>query len=164
MPITNQVASRSGVSRALIVPALVALALVGGIALAEAPARAQDESFQVVAHPSVSAPDISQQALRQIFLKRKTRWDDGSRILPVDQEFDRPVRSSFSEDVLGRSADAMQTYWQAQIFSGRALPPTVLDDDEDVLNYVSSTIGAVGYVSAEARVPSGVKVLELVEQ
>jgi len=164
MPITNQASSRSGVSRALIVPILFVFELIGGIALADAPVRAQDEDFRVVANPSVPDPDISQQSLRQIFLKRKTRWSDGSRVLPVDQELERPVRSSFSQGVLGRSADAMQTYWQAQIFSGRALPPTVLDDDQDVLDYVSSTVGAVGYVSARAGIPSGVKVLEVVDQ
>lgn len=164
MPITNQAASDSGVARALIVPILFVIELMGGIALAEAPVRAQNEGYTVVANSSVPDPDISQQALRQIFLKRKTRWSDGSRVLPVDQEIERPVRSSFSEDVLGRSADAMQTYWQAQIFSGRALPPTILDDDQDVLDYVSSTAGAVGYVSARTGVPSGVKVLEVVHQ
>lgn len=164
MPTINQASRRSGVSRVLFVAALIAIELIGGIALAETPARAQDQGFEVVAHPSVSEPDVSYQSLRQIFLKRKTRWDDGSRVLPVDQEVEREVRSQFSEDILGRSADAMQTYWQAQIFSGRALPPTVLDDDQAVLDYVSSTLGAVGYVSEGARIPNGVKVLQVVDR
>jgi len=41
----------------------------------------------------------------------------------------------------------MQSYWNDQYFHG-VLPPPVLDSEEAVLRFVSSTAGAIGYVSA----------------
>jgi hypothetical protein len=53
---------------------------------------------------------------------------------------------------------AVKSYWQQVIFSGRGVPPPELESDEAVIRYVLRFPGAVGYVSGTADV-RGVKVL-----
>ena len=54
----------------------------------------------------------------------------------------------------------MAAYWQTLVFSGRDVPPVVRHSDEEVLSFVRTQPGAVGYVSAGAST-EGVRVLTL---
>jgi len=47
--------------------------------------------------------------------------------------------------------EAVRRYWQQCIFSGRSVPPPELDSDEAIVRYVAKYRGAVGYVSADAK-------------
>ena len=71
------------------------------------------------------------------------------------------VRAAFSEGVLNRSLADVESYWNSQVFSGKATPPRTASTDQEVLDFVRSTPGAVGYVSGDAST-SGVQVLTIV--
>ena len=49
-----------------------------------------------------------------------------------------------------RSVEAVKTYWQQAVFSGRDIPPPELDSDDDVVRYVLRNPGGVGYVTGNA--------------
>ena len=59
---------------------------------------------------------------------------------------------------IGKEIASVNSYWQQQVFSGRASPPVVKPSDAEVVAYVAATPGAIGYVAADATV-AGVKVL-----
>jgi hypothetical protein len=63
---------------------------------------------------------------------------------------------SFSADVLRQPLVEVQMYWQRQIASGH-VPPPVKTSDEEIVSYVASTPGAIGYVSAETPLPDSVR-------
>ena len=115
-------------------------------------------SFSIIVHPSNPSGAVSRQFVAQAFLKRVTRWPDAETIMPVDQHPDSQVRTVFCGEVLQRSLAAMRSYWQQRIFSGRELPPPELESDEAVIRFVLSSPGAIGYVSARAKLHD-VKVL-----
>lgn len=117
-------------------------------------------SFVIIAHPETAANQVTREFVTQAFLKRITRWPEGSTIRPVDLHATARVRSAFSSALLKRSVTAMRSYWQQRIFSGRELPPPELDSDDAVVRYVSANPGAIGYVSAGTKL-HGVKVLAL---
>lgn len=62
--------------------------------------------------------------------------------------------------MIKRSVEAVRSYWQQRIFSGRDVPPPELDTDEEVVRYVLKHDGAVGYVSAGADI-DGLKVISV---
>lgn len=138
-------------SRRWVLAAALALLAVAshsmGVALA-----GEGERFVMVVHVSNPEQSLSRVFLAEAFLKKTTRWQNGEQLRPVDQRFDKPIRSSFSESVLLRSAAAIRSYWQQRIFSGRGVPPPALDSDAAVLRYVRQNPGGVGYVSAQADV------------
>ena len=117
--------------------------------------------FKVVVHPSNPVSQMSAAEVSRHFLKRTTRWPVGGKVLPVDQLPGSAVRIDFSKAVHRKKVDAVKSYWQAQLFSGTATPPPELSSDAEVLSYVRSNAGAIGYVSRSATVGDGVKVVEV---
>jgi ABC-type phosphate transport system substrate-binding protein len=115
-------------------------------ARAESPPR-----FLVIVHPNNPSAGLTRSLVADLYLKRTTRWDDGEVVRPVDQRADSDTRRAFSESVLKRSVAAVKRYWQQRIFSGRDLPPPELESDDVVVSYVVSHRGAIGYVSASAK-------------
>jgi ABC-type phosphate transport system substrate-binding protein len=123
---------------------------------------AQDSGFLVVINPGNEIEAMEKDQISRIFLKKITKWANGSDVEPVDLDSQSPVREAFSRDVHGRSVSSIKNYWQRQIFSGRGTPPPELDSDAKVIEFVSSRPGAIGYVSPAASL-DGVKVLRISE-
>jgi len=127
------------------------LAVLSLALLLEPSAWAEAPGYVLIAHPDTATSTIARDFAAQAFLKRATRWPGGETIRPVDLPAGSRTRREFSRDVLNRSVEAMRSYWQQRIFSGRDLPPPELANDEAVVRYVLGTKGAIGYVSVQAK-------------
>lgn len=133
------------------------VAFAAGLLLAAA-AGSGAEDFTVIVHPSNPATSVSRGQLAAIFLRKSARWPNGTPAHPVDRIEDAPVREGFSKEVLGRSASAVKSYWVQRLFSGRGLPPPEKPSEAEVLDYVGSHPGAVGYAESPT---ADVKVLRV---
>ena len=140
-----------------------ALGLVlAGLTLAGGPTRAQDApTYQVVVNASNPVTEIARTEVSRWFLKQATKWPDGKVVVPLDQSSRSEVRAAFSTGVHKQSLQAIETYWQKQIFSGRTVPPFVKVGDAEVMAYVASNAAAIGYVSGAATLNPGVKVVKI---
>jgi len=123
---------------------------------AAAPAAAGDD-FKVVVHADNPASEVGVAALSRLFLKKTLRWEDGTAVQPVVPASPR-LQEHFALSVHEKSLNAVKSYWNQAIFSGRDVPPLEKASDAEVLAYVRANRGAVGYVSAVAD-PAGLKVL-----
>jgi ABC-type phosphate transport system substrate-binding protein len=124
------------------------------------PATSADE-FRVVVHEGVRGTQISRQALSTIYMERFARWSDQTPVTPIDQSLQAPARKTFTSRVIGQPVSAVMAHWHRRMADGRGRPPSVLGSDDEVLAFVAQNRGAVGYVSAAAEIPAGVKVLAL---
>jgi ABC-type phosphate transport system substrate-binding protein len=141
--------------------AVAALAVV--LAIHVPSVRAADD-FVVIAHPSVQGTAVHRADLAGVFLRKVQRWGDRSVAVPVDQSATSAVRRAFSEAVLGMPVSTALQYWQKQMFATPPQrPPAVKASDAEVIAFVASTAGAVGYVSPGASLPPGVKALSLAD-
>ena len=140
-----------------IIFALAAIGLLTGSQGLEA------QEFQVVVHAGAGLTEISRDDLSKIFQKKAGRLPSGENAHPVDRGDDAAVREAFSQAVHGRSAQQIAAYWQQQVFSGRDFPPQQKDSDQEVLAYVASTTGAIGYVAAGASLGAGVKAVRVAQ-
>jgi ABC-type phosphate transport system substrate-binding protein len=125
------------------------------------PAVANGQGFKIVANELNSLDTISKKQLEDIFMRRTSTWSDGLQALPVDQAASSSTRYGFSKVIFGRDVNAIKSYWQRQIFSGRGVPPPEKASDDEVLTFVRANPGAIGYVSSDADVGTGIKVLEI---
>ena len=123
-------------------------------------ATASAQNYVLVANESVTETTLSKTDVSHIFLKTKTKWSDGSAITPVDQSARAAVREAFSQEVHGRGVGAIRSHWQQAAFSGAGTAPIERGNDSDVVAFVKSNPGAVGYVSADAAT-DGVKVISV---
>ena len=125
-------------------------------------AQAEDLGFVVIVNPDNPTSSIARNALSDIMLKKVTKWSDGQTAKPVDRDAGSFVRGRFSQMVHRKSVAAIKSYWQQQIFSGRAVPPVELRSDAEVVAHVQRTYGAVGYVASSASL-GGTKALTVRE-
>lgn len=125
-------------------------------------ALAAGGAFRVIVNHQVKGSQISRGALSSIFLKRAPKWGDGSAIVPVDQSVRSDVRKTFSGDVLSQGIVEVQLYWQRRMSVG-IVPPPVKPTDDEVVAFVASTPGAIGYVSVAAVLPDTVRPIELTD-
>lgn len=119
------------------------------------------DDFQVIVHASSGVAEVERAEVARFFLRQSLKWTDGQAVLPVDQSSRSSVREAFSKAVLKQPLPAVDAYWQRQIASGRAIPPPVKTSDAEVLAFVASTPGAIGYVAGTLNLTPGVKLLRL---
>jgi ABC-type phosphate transport system substrate-binding protein len=142
----------------LLLPVLVAAVLMAGPGRDVSAAAA----FRVIVHPQVKGSEIPRAVLSAIFLKQALKWGDGRPVVPVDQSVQSAVRRVFSIDVLRQGIVEVQVYWQRKITAGQR-PPLVKTSDQDVVAFVASTPGAIGYISTSTPVPDGVREVAVVD-
>ena len=138
-----------------------AIILILAVLVWAVPAVATAQGFKVVVNEANPSDTISMQQLENIFMKKTGTWRNGQPVIPVDQPASSSTRHGFSNVIFGRDTNAIKSHWQRQIFSGRGVPPPEKASDNEVLAFVRVNSGAIGYVSSDADVGSGVKVLEI---
>ncbi len=123
-----------------------------------------DESgaVKIIVHPSQTAAAIRQEQLVGIYLGKVPRWGDRTPITPVDQSTRSAVRAAFAKGALSMPIGTFQSYWVRRVLASGQMPPVVKESDQDVIAFVGSTPGAIGYVSANAAIGEGVRVLTLI--
>ena len=138
--------------------ARVLLAVLLGLVVVTSRPRAQMTVpvYRVVLHPQNPATSLERQFVEDAFLKRRRTWPHDATVRPADLPPDSSVRARFSEDIIRRPVIAVRAYWQQRIFSGRDVPPPELASDTEVMRFVASHPGGIGYVSGGAAL-AGVK-------
>ena len=140
-------------ARAFALSLIVTLVLVGSRGtIADAP------RFKVIVHPDNPVTSIDREYLRNAFLKKAPTWSSGETIRPIDLSTKFPVREQFTRKVLKKTPAQLKAYWNQRIFSGKGVPPPVVDSADDMIDYVLAHPGAVGYLP-EGVEPGDAKVV-----
>ncbi len=100
----------------------------------------------VIANKNVTEEKLSKKELLELYTLNQSRWEDGSRVVIFDLKKNDPVKQSFYE-FIEIEQDELRKIWLRKQFTGKAVPPRVLDSEDDVLEHVATTPGAIGYVS-----------------
>lgn len=90
-----------------------------------------------------------------IFFGRYRQFFNGVEAQPVDLVDSNPDRARFYRGLVGKDVAEVNAYWSRLIFSGRTQPPTRVNTSEEVMKWVSSHPGGIGFVEltkADARV------------
>jgi ABC-type phosphate transport system substrate-binding protein len=114
-------------------------------------ARAAD--IKVIANPSVGTSAVSADELKGVFLGTKTSLSDGSHVEPVLLK-SGAVHEAFLKEYVGKTDDALNTYYRSLVFTGKGSMPKAFASDADVVSFVEKTKGAIGYVGASASAGS----------
>lgn len=123
---------------------------IAGISLAQ--------DFKIIVNSANGAAAITKKDATDIFLKKKSKWPTGEKAVAVDLGSSSAVRESFSSTVLGKSTSQVRAFWQQSVFAGGETPPQEVKTDAEVVEFVKSNPGAIGYVSSGAST-AGVKTL-----
>ncbi|MCU0425122.1 MAG: substrate-binding domain-containing protein [Candidatus Kapabacteria bacterium] len=111
----------------------------------------------VIAHKSSPVATLDNDKLLDIFTLNTKNWSDGGKITLLEIKGDSPAKAKFYA-ALGTSFGEMQKLWLKKQFAGKGLPPTALASEDEIIQRVANTPGAIGYISAD-KAPKDVKII-----
>ncbi len=140
---------------------IVTIAVLGLLAAAT-PGSAEGR-FRVIANAERSGEAVKKNQLSALFLIGTGRWGStGRKVVAVDQSLASQVRAAFSREVLEMEPLAVLNYWKRRMLQRKGWPPKVKLSDAEVIAFVASKAGGIGYVSDKVELPPSVKVLEII--
>lgn len=113
------------------------------------PDTAQAEVI-IIANPSVSVDGITKDNLKKIFSGQQVVWGDGQPVRPAILE-DGEIHKEFVSGYLDKTPNQFQTYWRKMVFTGQGIQPRTFGSEEELIDYVAKTAGAVGYISSSSE-------------
>ena len=119
-------------------------------------ARAQAQVV-VIANASIKASDVSAGDMRDIFTGATSTLKGGAAVGPVLLK-QGATHDEFLTRYIGKSDSAFRASWRSLVFSGQGTMPHTLDSESAVVEYVSHTPGAIGYITRSTP-HDGVKIL-----
>ncbi|RKT60788.1 hypothetical protein DFR40_0934 [Azonexus fungiphilus] len=90
-----------------------------------------------------------------VFFGRNRQFFNGLEALPVDLDDANPKRAQFYKLLIGKDLSDINAYWSRQVFTGRMQAPPRLQSTDEVLKWVVSHPGGIGFIElsrADARV------------
>lgn len=114
----------------------------------------------VIAHKSVPLDEIEKSELLDFYTGDKSLWSDGKPVIIFDLKPKGDIRDTFYS-FLEMSPTRIKSIWMKRMLSGDADPPEFLESEDKMLKKVSSTPGAIGFVS-QSKVNDAVKVLIII--
>ena len=83
---------------------------------------------------------------------------DGISVTAVNASSGSAIRNRFLQVYLNEDEDKYTAYWTVRRYIGKGASPRELSSSAEVINFVKSTRGAIGYID-EADVSPGMNVL-----
>ncbi len=114
----------------------------------------------IIVNKSNPVDEISVNELKKIYLGLQTKWSSGTKAYPADQSVDGGIGADFIKHTLEVAVDYYQGAWMEKMLSGAGTPPENFNSDQEVVDFVSSKPGAVGYVQVEPDLTK-VKILKI---
>jgi ABC-type phosphate transport system substrate-binding protein len=115
----------------------------------------------VIAHKSVPQDTITSAKLFEYYSRETRLWDDDQPAVVFDLKPKGKTKDTFYK-FLGKSINQMKSIWMVNMLSGESDPPESLSSEDEMLNQVASTPGAVGFISL-ANLKDNVKVLVVIK-
>ena len=113
-----------------------------------------------ILNAKASAPALSDDDLKDLFLGRRTAWSDGSKVVVV------VLRNGASHDallkLLSKSSSQFTTGWKKLVFTGKGAMPEQVDNEDELVDFVAKNPGAIALIDA-SKLKDGVKAVTVVK-
>ena len=111
----------------------------------------------VIANKSVADASISSSKVESVYMLKDKTWSDGKGVILFTLKSDNGTVEKFFSS-FGKSSSDMKKMWMKAQLTGEGMAPEALGSEDEVVNKVASTPGAIGFVDAK-KVNGNVKVL-----
>ncbi len=122
-------------------------------------AQADEYAIIVNADSQITADDNE---LRNIYLKKQTKWSSGVEAIPFGRATHSPEQNAFLINVLGMNQAELDSYWASAKSKSGLTGPREVQSVSILLRQVRRKEGAFGVISSSdaSDIPEGVKVLK----
>ncbi|MBK1723605.1 hypothetical protein [Thiocystis violacea] len=128
-------------------------ALIAALLLLVALQSYADGPVVVVMSTASGVDRLTREEVVNIFLGRFRQLPNGQSALPVDQPTDQGLFSDFYVQLVDKTPAEIRSYWSRLRFSGKTAPPEQATSEQDMLQFLASNPGSLGYVRAGRQTP-----------
>lgn len=104
------------------------------------------EDMVIIVNPSVALTSLSANFARAVFGMRAPQWPGDGEVKVFVLPDQHPLHRAFCKSVLDVFPNQLRTAWDRQVFSGTGQAPIEVASEQEMLERVSLTPGAVGYL------------------
>lgn len=130
--------------------ARLAISLALGIGHAQA-----GNEVVMIGHAGLTKLDVA--TVQRIYTGKAVEVG-GVAVTVVNAASGSEVRNRFLQSYLNQDEDKYTAYWTVRRYIGKGAPPTEFKSTADIIRFIQTTPGAIGYID-EAEVVPGVNVL-----
>ncbi len=111
----------------------------------------------IIANSSVAIDAMTKEDIGEIFLGKKVKWNEGGQI-KIAMLKKSGIYEEFVNDFTRKTLHQFHIYWKRLVFIGKGLPPKLFETEEELVNYVARTEGAISYAESLIKA-DGVKII-----
>ena len=119
-------------------------------------------AVEVITNITADTASITTTQLRRIYSMRQVRWANGVPITIFVLSSTSTIHQKFCKETLRLFPYQLDRIWNKLTFSGMGVSPTIMESEEELIEAVKSTTGAIGYIENMDGV-SDVNVLKIDE-
>lgn len=102
---------------------------------------------RVIAHPAMQTEAISSNQLTRIFTMKLKKWSDGTPVKTFVLTSQSSVHHDFVIGYFGMRTHQLDRLWNRLLYSGTGRGPTKVSSEQEMIELVNMTPGAIGYIS-----------------
>jgi ABC-type phosphate transport system substrate-binding protein len=113
-----------------------------------------------IVNAETTQTSISKNGLSAIFKMRLLKWQDGTPVTVYVLPDNDPLHKRFCKEVLNVFPHQMRRAWNKLVFSGSGQAPIEVKNIEEMIEKVTTTLGAIGYLYTQ-DIPDGIRILDI---
>lgn len=111
----------------------------------------------VIVNDSVPETTLTRQDIKDIFLGKKLFWNDKSKII-VATLSQGEANETFLNTYVNKSPKQYSSYLEKKVFTTPGSAPKRFTSSKKMMEYVSTTKGAIGYVDSKTKMKNVVPI------
>jgi ABC-type phosphate transport system substrate-binding protein len=112
----------------------------------------QVSAIEIVTHPQVAERSLTKSQLRRIYTMRQLRWNDDSAINVFVLPSQHNLHKRFAKEQLQIFPYQLNRIWHKLTYSGLGVAPTIVSSEQELIQAVIKTPGAIGYIEDETLI------------
>jgi len=104
----------------------------------------------IITNPNIQISALKKKDIQEIFTGKKTRWNNDKKIIIATLENSK-THQEFMRDFVKKTPFQFKNYWRQKVYSGEGMLPKTFKDEENLIQFVAETEGAIGYISTRTE-------------
>ena len=93
---------------------------------------------------NLGSTSLNELQVKDAFKAKNNFWPNGTSLTVCLPETKSSDAAEVSRKLYNKTVSEVQKFWLSQVFQGRSRSPMFFESDEEMMNYVAKTPGAIG--------------------
>jgi len=119
-----------------------------------------ENNLVIIANNQVPVNSLSSEEIKNIFLGKKTQWDNGEKIKFVLFKKSE-LSKKFLKEYIKKTPSQYKRYWKGLCFTGKARTPKTFQTQKDIIEYISNNKNTIGYINIQVNKKDKLKIISI---